>query len=113
MSKPLVLDADGTFLRTDMLFEAFWAGLGRAPFSTLGALRHLGDLALFKAELARIAQIRVDLLPVNDEVLALARAAQDEGGREVILASASDEAQVRALARITGCQNVSSPPTGG
>ena len=97
MSKPLVLDADGTFLRTDMLFEAFWAGLGRAPFATLGALRHLGDLALFKAELARIAQIRVDLLPVNEEVLALARAAQDEG-REVILASASDEAQVRALA---------------
>ena len=97
MSKPLVLDVDGTFLRSDMLFEAFWAGLGRAPFATLGALRHLGDRALLKAELARIAQIRVDLLPVNTEVLALARAAQAEG-REVILASASDEAQVRALA---------------
>ena len=28
--KPLVLDVDGTFLKTDMLFETFWAGLGLA-----------------------------------------------------------------------------------
>jgi 4-hydroxybenzoate polyprenyltransferase len=97
MTKPLVLDADGTFLRTDMLFEAFWGGLGRAPFQTLGALRHLNDLALLKAELARISQIRVDLLPINEGVLTMARAAQAEG-REVCLASASDEVQVRALA---------------
>ena len=36
-TKPLVLDVDGTFLRTDMLFETFWAGLGRDPFGVIGA----------------------------------------------------------------------------
>jgi len=35
--KPLVLDVDGTFLRTDMLLECFWAGLGRDPLATLKA----------------------------------------------------------------------------
>ena len=29
--RPLVLDVDGTFLRTDMLYECFWGGLGRDP----------------------------------------------------------------------------------
>ncbi len=37
--KPLVLDVDGTFLSTDMLYECFWAGLGRDPLATLGACR--------------------------------------------------------------------------
>ena len=35
--KPLVLDVDGTFLRTDLLFESFWRGLGRDPIATLKA----------------------------------------------------------------------------
>jgi hypothetical protein len=33
--KPLVLDADGTFLRTDMLLESFWAGLGKDPIRVI------------------------------------------------------------------------------
>ncbi len=33
--KPLVLDVDGTFLKTDMLFECFWAGLGKDPLRVL------------------------------------------------------------------------------
>lgn len=97
-SKPLVLDVDGTFLKTDMLLEAFWAGLGRNPWATLRAsLRHFRQPARLKAELAAIAPLRIDLLPVNPAVadLALNGAAT---GREVILASASDARQVTALA---------------
>ena len=49
--KPLVLDVDGTLLKTDLLFEAFWAGLGQKPVETLMVvLRHLGDLAALKRE---------------------------------------------------------------
>ena len=33
--RPLVLDVDGTFLRTDMLFECLWAGLGKDPLAVL------------------------------------------------------------------------------
>lgn len=97
-TKPLVLDVDGTFLRTDMLFECFWAGLGTDPVRTMSVtLRHIGARQVLKRELAEIAQLRVDLLPVNPEVMALAREAQAEG-REVVLASASDMSLVAPLA---------------
>ena len=71
-AKPLVLDVDGTFLKTDMLWECFWAGLGQAPLATLRTcIRHLGNSASLKARLAEIATIRTDLLPVNSEVAEL------------------------------------------
>lgn len=96
--KPLVLDADGTFLRTDMLFETFWAGLGQDPVATLrAAARHLRRPERLKAELARIAVIRTDLLPVNPEVADLALKSR-MAGRDVILASASDRSLVARLA---------------
>ena len=28
---PLVVDIDGTFLKTDMLFEGFWLAMGKQP----------------------------------------------------------------------------------
>ncbi|WP_377507751.1 UbiA family prenyltransferase [Octadecabacter sp. R77987] len=95
---PLVLDVDGTFLKTDMLLECWWAGMGRDPMATLGAsFTHFRDRAALKAELAQIAQIRTDLLPVNADVAAMATAARDDG-REVFLASASDASLVQPLA---------------
>ena len=96
--KPLVLDVDGTFLKTDMLLECFWAGLGRDPLATLRAsITLLADRAALKAELARIADIRTELLPVNGAVLAEVEAAK-AAGREVVLASASHETLVKRLA---------------
>jgi len=96
--KPLVLDVDGTFLKTDMLFETFWAGLGRDPLATLRAtLRNLGRPEVLKAELAAIAPLRTDLLPVNPEVAQLALQ-NCVAGREVVLASASDRSLVERLA---------------
>ncbi|KEO53960.1 UbiA family prenyltransferase [Thioclava indica] len=96
--KPLVLDVDGTFLKTDLLFEAFWAGLGRAPLPTLrAAARYFSQPAKLKAELARIVTLRLDLMPVTPSVAAEVAQAKEEG-REVVLASASDETQVKTLA---------------
>lgn len=95
--RPLVLDVDGTFLRTDMLLECFWSALGRDPLATLAALRHLRDRPQLKAELAALAQLRTDLLPVNPDVAARAAAAMAEG-REVVLASAADRGLVARLA---------------
>ena len=96
--RPLVLDVDGTFLKTDMLLECFWAGLGRDPLATLRAsVTLIGDRAALKAALARIAALRTDLLPVNGGVMAEVETAR-AAGREVILASASDESLVKSLA---------------
>lgn len=94
---PLVLDVDGTFLRTDMLFECFWAGLGRAPLATLGAAaRNLRAPATLKAELTDIAHLRTELLPVHGDMARLA-AEGIAAGREVLLASASDARLVAQL----------------
>mgnify|MGYP000259424110 CR=1 FL=1 len=101
-TKPLVLDVDGTFLKTDMLFECFWASLGKRPLDTLStALRNFTRPAVLKRELSEMAQLRTDLLPVNEDIKALADQ-NLEAGREVILASASDEALVSQLARDHG-----------
>ena len=97
-TRPLVLDVDGTFLCTDMLLESLWAALGRDPRATLAAcFTKLTNPAALKAELARIADLRTDLLPVNAGVMAEVTRAQAEG-REVVLASASDESLVKRLA---------------
>ena len=101
-NRPLALDIDGTFLKTDMLFECFWAGLSRAPWKTLKvAVRHMGDPAKLKHELAGLANLRTDLLPVNQPVAALAEQAKAQG-REVVLASASDQELVKRLASENG-----------
>lgn len=101
-SKPLVIDVDGSLLRTDMLFESFLAAIGTdAPRALKIAWNTRKDRPRMKSELASLSQIQVDRLPVNPEVLALAKAAQSEG-REVVLASGSDKKLVQALANRLG-----------
>lgn len=103
--KPLVLDADGTLLRTDMLLEGVWKGLGVDPVQTFRALRLIGDRAAFKAEIARIAPLRTDLLPVHDGIKTLAEEAK-AAGRDVAIASASDIQYVQPLAEHHGIERV-------
>ena len=103
--KPLVLDADGTLLRTDMLLEGFWKGLGTDPVATLKAISLIGDRAAFKTEIARIAPLRADLLPIHADIAALAVEAKEQG-REVAIASASDHSYVQPLADHYGIERV-------
>ena len=103
---PLFLDVDGTLLKTDLLFESFWAGLGQAPWATLGACaRHWRNPAALKAALAEFVTLRYDLMPVREEVLAIAQDARAEG-HEVGLASASDQ---RCVAGIAEAQGIDGP----
>jgi len=96
--KPLVLDVDGTFLNTDMLFENFWAGLGQAPVATLKiCAAHFRAPARLKQELAARISLRTDLLPVNPQIKVVANEML-ASGREVVLASASDKVLVERLA---------------
>jgi 4-hydroxybenzoate polyprenyltransferase len=101
-SKPLVLDVDGTFLRTDMLLESFWHAMGRAPLQCLSiCVRLISNRAALKHALAGLASIRTDLLPVNQQVAELAHRSQEQG-RDVILASGSDRSLVNRLAEDHG-----------
>lgn len=97
-AKPLVIDIDNSLLRTDMLLESFWVALGKhAPDAIIKSWENLGNRAKLKRELAELSDLDVTRLPVNEDVLAIAKAAQAEG-REVILASASDQRLVDRLA---------------
>lgn len=101
-AKPLVIDVDNSLLRTDMLLESFWVALGKfAPEAILTAFQHIGDRARLKHELANLSDLDVSRLPVNDNVLAIAKAAQAQG-RDVVLASASDQRLVDRLAERFG-----------
>lgn len=87
---PLVVDLDGTLLRSDLLVESailflrenpqrFWM-----PFSWL-----VRGKAVLKQQLAQATTVDVSRLPFSPEVLALIEEARDVG-RKVVLATASD-----------------------
>lgn len=104
---PLVVDVDGTLLRTDILHETALQFVARHPFESwrLVSWTFAGKPRL-KAALAGRVDCAADTLPLNNEVVAAIRAAQDEG-RPVWLASASHKSQVEAIAaRIGGITGI-------
>ncbi|MEM8632007.1 MAG: UbiA family prenyltransferase [Pseudomonadota bacterium] len=100
--RPLVLDVDGTFLKTDMLLESFWAGLSQDPVGVIGdTFANIRAPARLKRALTDRVDLPVERLPVRQEILDMAAAARDDG-HKVVLASASDERLVARLAKHHG-----------
>lgn len=100
--RPLVVDMDGTLLATDMLYESLcWAAgnsflsLPRVPFWVMKGKAH------FKAKMADLGGPPVDDVPLNQECLDLIAAARARGAK-VVLASASNERIVKAVAERLG-----------
>jgi len=93
--RPLVVDLDGTLIRTDLLVEAFFALLAAHPLRALLALR--GSRAAVKAAVAAQVALDVDTLPFNEEMLAFLRAEKSRG-RRLYLASAADASYARIIA---------------
>lgn len=100
---PLVVDMDGTVLSTDTLFEGIADLFLKYPLWTLFQMLCLPFAkARVKARIQRRAEIDVETLPVNEDVL---RYCQEEraAGRTVWLVSAADEAVVQAVALRLDC----------
>ncbi|MDE1147006.1 MAG: UbiA family prenyltransferase [Azospirillaceae bacterium] len=98
---PLVVDLDGTLIRTDLLVESFFALLTTSPLDALAALRHLGDKARFKAAVAKRALLDFHTLPLNEELVSWLHEEKAKG-RRIYLASASTHAHVQAIADRVG-----------
>lgn len=95
---PLVVDLDGTLIRSDLLIESTFACLGRNPWRVLDLLMAiLRGKAALKAEIAASTDIDVSHLPYDEAVVSLIRQKRADGHR-VYLASASNERYVRAVA---------------
>lgn len=96
--RPLVVDLDGSLLRTDTLQEEVVASLRRPSTlaqATLTLLAH--GKASMKRMLATKSRTDAALLPVNDAVLQLVRERAAQGG-EVVLATGADESIARQIA---------------
>lgn len=95
----LVVDLDGTLVRSDMLYESFWSACGQswtAPFAALGALWR-GKAAL-KRRMAEMGAPEVEGLPYNPAVLDYVRSWRAAGGRTALV-TAADQALADDIAR--------------
>ncbi|WP_432675258.1 UbiA family prenyltransferase [Nioella aestuarii] len=87
----LVVDLDGTLLRSDMLFECFWASAARTWRTPLIAAKALSQgIPELKRALAETACPDVTRLPYNAEVIAHIEAWRAEGGKTALV-TASDQ----------------------
>jgi len=94
----LVVDLDGTLIRSDMLHETFWSAFGRdwrSPFRAVVALA--GGRAALKAHLAQQARVDPASLPYDPDVIAYIEAWRARGGRTALV-TASDAAVAQAVA---------------
>ncbi len=88
--KVLVVDLDGTLLRSDMLFESFWSAFSRdwrTPVFAAAAL--IQGRAALKQRLAAASDIDVSTLPFDADVIAYVRAWRAQGGCTALV-TASD-----------------------
>jgi 4-hydroxybenzoate polyprenyltransferase/phosphoserine phosphatase len=99
---PLVVDLDGTLVRTDMLHETLVGALQRSPWLILAMpFWLLRGRAALKRELALRSDVSAASLPYRAEVLDWVRS-EHESGRRVMLATAADESIARRVADHVG-----------
>jgi acetylornithine deacetylase/succinyl-diaminopimelate desuccinylase-like protein len=100
---PLVVDIDGTLIRSDLMFEAALQLVATQPWNAWKLVRWLvRGKASFKKNLADTVDPHISSMPLREETVA-AIAAANAQGREVWLASASDHRWVEQIAaRIDG-----------
>lgn len=94
----LIVDLDGTLLRSDLLFETFWSALAadwRGPVRAALTLR--AGRAALKRHLAAASAVDIATLPYDADVLAYVRDWRAAGGRTALV-TASDEGLATRIA---------------
>jgi 4-hydroxybenzoate polyprenyltransferase/phosphoserine phosphatase len=98
----LVVDLDGTLVRSDMLFETFWACFSQTWTAPLLAISSLaGGRAALKRRLCTMASVEAARLPYNSEVIPYLERWRATGGR-IALVTASDQMLADAVAAHLG-----------
>ena len=97
-STPLVVDLDGTLIRTDLLHESVFGLLKQNPFNVfLLPFWLMRGKAYMKQQIAERVDLRVDLLPWNEEFLGYLQEEYD-AGRRLVLATASNRRYAEGVA---------------
>lgn len=101
-TRPLIVDLDGTLLRSDMLVESMFAFLRHNPFRALAPLCWLvAGKANLKTRLAAEVSLDVASLPYDKQVLSFLEKEKAEG-RTLVLATASHQEYAEAIASHLG-----------
>lgn len=98
----LVVDLDGTLLRSDMLFESFWSSFGgdwRTPFISVAALT--GGRASLKRHLSMSSVVEAKTLPYDHGVIEFVQDWRRSGGRTALV-TASDHEFAKAISTHLG-----------
>ncbi len=100
---PLVVDLDGTLIKTDLLWESLARLLRRNPFQLFPVLYWwtTRGRAFLKRQLAARVAIDPATLPYNQPFLSFLRE-QKSAGRKLILATASDREMAMPVANHVG-----------
>jgi 4-hydroxybenzoate polyprenyltransferase len=100
--RPLIVDLDGTLVKSDLLVEAFFALISAAPLRGVAASSALrGGRAKLKARIAVEALVDFAVLPFNEELIAFLRA-EKARGRRIYLATAAHLSHANAIAEYVG-----------
>jgi 4-hydroxybenzoate polyprenyltransferase/phosphoserine phosphatase len=106
LAVPLVVDLDGTLVKTDLLIEGILWLLRRHPLALVDAIRWLlaGGKARLKAEVAQRAPLDPATLPYHAGLLESLRRRKREG-QPLVLATAADRRAATAVADHLGLFN--------
>lgn len=98
---PLIVDVDGTLIKSNLLIESALKLFKQSPASIWWMLRWLltGGKAQLKSRIAERVELDVRHLPFRAEVVALCRQAHEQG-RRVVLATGAAMKYARAIARM-------------
>lgn len=100
---PIVVDLDGTLIRSDLLYESASQFIIQNPFQIFKLPYWLAKngISHLKGQLARTVQIDVSSLPYNYSLIEWLRQ-EKEAGRRLVLATASDEGLANSVAKHIG-----------
>lgn len=99
MTRPLVVDLDGTLIRTDLLYQSLFSFVKQCPLSLFSPFIWLiKGKAELKAELAKRISVDVGLLPYNQEVIDFIQK-EKAGARRIVLATASHKIHADRIAQ--------------
>lgn len=97
----LVVDLDGTLIRSDMLFENFWACFSQTWTAPLAISSLAGGRAALKRRLSNMTSLDAARLPYSSEVILYLERWRATGGRTALV-TASDQMHADAVAAHLG-----------
>ena len=101
-SLPLIVDLDGTLLRSDLLHETFWSAFAHDILIPFKSFTEIGSgRAALKQLLAGTSKVDLASLPYDPEIVAYINAWRQQGGRAVLV-TGSDHRLAEGIAAHLG-----------